>query len=418
MTPPRLAPLAILILSLATSFSLPNVQADNTATAVQTPATANDLARIFTPRDEEDADLDTEGLLENDAVSVYPKVEDDPNADALTNIFNTMNAHQHFLTESDVRRMVQYFEWSLEAPLVNSERNELRQQIIAQHDQDGGQSRAYQFLAKGVGNKIGNVYLDAIINPFDEWERRGIQREYLPLLKREAKNGEPLAQWLMARYDAIQPPLTEGKEALRPQVAKVYVDHVVFALNEIAGAKPDAPLYKVTPELQVKIAQQLIAAWPSLDKTKRQELLDLPFDWANTVKGWDTKSEADKTRARLAWGKQFVAQFPELEPIHKNRLEAYDKAEAQAKAEQLAREKAEAERIAKLTPEQRAAEELANQQLANSLISMQMQANMQSQQQSMQMLSNTLQSAHETNMHIIHNMNDNSTWRYEYVYKP
>jgi len=36
----------------------------------------------------------------------------------------------------------------------------------------------------------------------------------------------------------------------------------------------------------------------------------------------------------------------------------------------------------------------------------------------MQMLSNTLQSAHETNMYIINNMNDNSTWRYEYVYKP
>lgn len=414
---PRLAPLAILILSLTAGFSVPSVHAESVPT-VQIPATASDLTRIFTARDEEDADLDTEGLLENDNASTYPKVEDDPNADALTNIFNTMNANQHFLSEGDVRRMVQYFEWSLEAPLVNSERNELRQQIIQEHDKDGGQSRAYQFLAKGVGSKIGNVYLDAIINPFDEWERRGIQREYLPLLKREAKNGEPLAQWLMARYDSIQPPLTEGKDALRPQVAKVYVDHVVFALNEIAGAKPDTPVYKVTPELQVKIAQQLIAAWPSLDKTKRQELLDLPFDWATTVKGWDSKDEADKTRARLAWGKQFVAQFPELEAIHKHRLEAYEKAEAQAKAEQLAREKAEAERIAKLTPEQRAAEEMANQQLLNSVISMQMQSSAQMQQQNMQMLSNTLKSAHETNMHIINNMHDNSTWRYEYVYKP
>lgn len=415
---PRLAPLALLILSLTAGFSLSSVYADTSSPSVQIPATTSDLAHIFTPRDEEDADLDTDGLLENDNASVYPKVEKDPNADALTNIFNTMNANQHFLSEGDVRRMVQYFEWSLEAPLVNSERNQLREQIIAQHDQDGGQSRAFQFLANGVGTKIGNVYLDSLINPFDEWQRRDLQREYLPLLRREAKNGEPLAQWLIARYDVIQPPLTAGKDALRPQVAQVYVDHVVFALNEIAGAKPDALLYKVTPELQVKIAQQLIDAWPSLDKAKRQELLDLPFEWANTVKAWPTKSEMDKTKARMAWGKQFVTAFPELAALHQERVKAYEAAEAQAKAEQLAREKAEADRIAKLTPEQRAAEEIANQQLLNSVVSMQMQSNMQMQQQNFQMLSNTLQSAHETNMNIISNMGGNSTWTYEYVYKP
>lgn len=414
---PRLAPLAVLILSLSTGFNLPAAYADNTTT-VQVPATASDLARIFTPRDQEDADLDTEGLLDRDTASIYPKVAQDPNNDALTNIINTIAADQHYLSESDVRRMVQYFEWALEAPLVNSERNALRKQIIAEHDKDGGQSsRAYQFLARGVGSKIGDVYLDALINPFDEWERRDLQREYLPLLRQEASNGDSLAQWLMERYEVIQPPLTSGKDALRPQVAKVYVDHVVFALNEIAGAKPEEPIYQVTPELQIKIAQQLIEAWPSLDKTKRQELLNLPFDWANTAKAWPSKNEADKTKARIAWGKQFTPLFPELLPIHKERVAAYEEAEAKAKAEQLAREKAEADRIAKLTPDQRAAEELANQQLLNATLSSYMDSKMQLQQQNFQMLSNMQQSWHNTNMNIINNMGGNSTWTYEYVYK-
>lgn len=413
---PRLAPLALLVLSLSAGLSLPVVYAD---TAAVTPVSASDLAKIFTPRAEDDADLDTEGLLENDTASVYPKVENNPNADALENIFNQMNADPHYLSEGDLRRMVQYFEWALEAPLVNSERNELRKQLIAAHDKDGGaSSRVYAFLSNAISNKLGNIYLDPITNPFDEWQRRDLQRQYLPLLRREAKNGDTLAQSLIERYDAIQPPLTAGKDALRPQVAKVYVEHVIFALNEIAGAKPDEPLYKVTPELQLKIAQQLVEAWPSLIAAKKQELVNLPFDWASTVKEWPNKTEAEKTKARIAWGKQFVTSFPELATIHQERVKAYEEAEAQAKAEKLESEKAEAERLAKLTPEQRAAEELANQQLMNTVLSNYMESKMQTQQQNFQMLSNTLRSSHETNMNIINNMGGSGTWRYEYVYRP
>ncbi|WP_020395664.1 hypothetical protein [Thiolinea disciformis] len=412
---PRFAPLAVLIVTLTTGFNSFPSYADNLSN-VQVPASASDLVRIFTPRDEEDEELDTEELSETETVSVYPKVAKDPSNDAFNDMLNLMAADPHYLSEGDVRRMVQYFEWALEVPLINSERNELREQIIAEHDKDGGQSsRAYQFLSRGVGTKIGNVYFDALSNPFDEWQRRDLQREYLPLLRREAKNGDGLAQWLMGRYDEVQPPLTAGKDALRPQVAKVYVEHVVFALNEIAGAKPEKPIYKVTPELQIKIAQQLIAAWSSLDKAKRQELLDLPFVWANTVKAWPTKNEAEKTQARIVWGKQFTPLFTELAPIHKARVDAYEKAEAEAKAKQLEREKTEAKRVANLTPEQKAAEYLANQQLMHAMISNQMQANMQMQQQNMQALSNMQQSWHNTNMNIINNMN--STWTYEYVYK-
>lgn len=412
---PRFTSLAVLILGLSTSFTLPPTYADNPST-IQVPATTSDLARIFTPRDQEDEDLDTEELSETENVSVYPKVAKDPNNDAFNDMMNLMAADPHYLSEGDVRRMVQYFEWALEVPLINSERNELREQIIAEHEENGGQSsRAYQFLARGVGTKIGNVYFDAISNPFDEWQRRDLQREYLPLLRSEAQNGDELAQWLMERYDEVQPPLTAGKDALRPQVAKVYVEHVVFALNEIVGAKLEKSIYKVTPELQIKIAQQLIAAWPNLDNAKRQELLELPFVWANTVKAWPNKSEAEKTQARIAWGKQFTPLFSELAPMHKARVEAYEKAEAEAKAKQLEREKTEAKRVANLTPEQKAVEYLANQQLMNSMISSQMQANMQIQQQNMQALSNMQQSWHNTNMNIINNMN--STWTYEYVYK-
>jgi hypothetical protein len=372
------------------------------------------LDRIFTPRKEDDEDLDTEGLLEKDTASVYPKVEQ--TGDALANALNQIAADQHYLAEGDLRRMVRYFEWSLEVPLVNSERNALRKALIQQHDSDGGRSsRAYQFLGQGVGFKIGSVYLDAILTPFDDYKRRDLQREYLPLLRREAKNGDQIARFLVDRYEEQQPPLTEGKNPLRPQVARVYVDHVVFCLNEIVGAKPEAPLIKVTPAFQRNACKQLIEAWPQLSEAKREELSKLPFDWANTVKSWPKTSEADKTQARIAWGKQFSQSFPEILPAHKQRVGAFEKAQALARAEAIKRERAEQARLAKLTPAQRAQEKLLREQLTMNLAMMQMQNQFQMQNQAMRMLSNTIQSGHETRMHIINNTS--STWDYKYVYR-
>lgn len=375
------------------------------------------LTRVFTPRKENDTRLDTEKFVERETASVFPKVKQ--TGDAFENALNLIAADPRYLSEGDVRRMVRYFEWALEVPLVNSERNQLRKLLIAQHDKDGGKaSPAFGFLAQGIGFKLGDVYLDAISNPFEDYKRRELQREYLPRLRREAEERGSLAAWLMARYEEAQPALTMGESPLRPQVVRAYVEHVVFCLNEVAGAKPEQPVIKTSPQLQLLLARQLVAAWPTLPEARRKELTELPFDWASTVKVWPTKSEAEKTVARLAWGKQWTPLFPELLPQHKARLDAYEKAKAQAKAEAEKREKAEAARLAKLTPQQRAAESLASQQLATSLAMMQMQSQFQMQQQAIQSMSQLQQRWHETNMNIINNMRvAPPTWRYEYVYR-
>ncbi len=383
--------------------------------AKPTPSAKGDLLdRIFTPRKEDDEELDTEGLLERDTASVYPKVQ--KTGDALKDALGQIAADQHFMSEGDLRRMVRYFEWSLEVPLVNSERNALRKALIQQHEADGGgSSRGYSFLGQGVGFKIGNVYLDAILSPFDDYKRRELQREYLPLLRREAKSGDRIAQFAIDRYEFVQPPLTPGKNPLRPQVARVYVDHVVFCLNEIAGAPQDKPVVRATPAFQRSLCKQLIEAWPTLTEAKRTELSSLPFDWANTVKVWPQKSEADKTQARIAWGKELAQDFPQILPAHQQRVAAFEKAQARARAEALKREKAEAARLARLTPVQRAQEKMLREQMAMNLAMMQMQNSFQMQNQAMRALSDTVQSGHETRMHIIRN--GSSTWDYKYVYR-
>lgn len=375
------------------------------------------LTRVFTSRPESDRPLDSEKFEENATASVFPKVK--KTSDAFDNLVALIAAEPHYLSEGDLRRMTRYFEWAMEVPLINSERNQLRKLLIAQHDKDGGKaSSTFGFLARGIGFKFGDVYFDAISNPFEDWKRRELQRECLPLIRQEAGKGDALARWLLGRYNEAQPPLTEGESPLRPQTVAAYIEHVVFCLNEVAGAKPEHPVVKTTPTLKLLLARQLVAAWPTLPEARRKELADLPFDWANTVKVWPTKSEAEKTTARLTWGKQWAPLFPELMPLHKARLDAYEKAKAQAKAEAEKREKAEAVRLAKFTPQERAAEFLANQRLATSLAMMQMQSQFQMQQQAIQSMSQMQQRWHETNMNVISNLRiAPPTWRYENVYR-
>jgi hypothetical protein len=236
--------------------------------SVQAPADAL-LTRLFTPRKESDTRLDSEKYPEKNTASVFPKVA--KTGDGFDNLTNLIAADPHYLSEGDIRRMIHYFEWALEVPLVNSERNQLRKLLIAQHDRDGGKgSLLFGFLARGIGFKLGDVYFDAISNPFEDWRRRELQREHLPLLQQEAGKGDALAKWLLGRYNEAQPALTEGESPLRPQTVVAYIEHVAFCLNEVAGAKAGQPVVKSTPQLQLQLARQLVSAWPTLSEARRK----------------------------------------------------------------------------------------------------------------------------------------------------
>lgn len=91
------------------------------------------------------------------------------------------------------------------------------------------------------------------------------------------------------------------------------------------------PFIEATPEVQLKIAQQLITVWPQLTAEKRAELLKLPFVWPERKQAWSDKTEVEKTQNRLVWGKEFAPLFPELLAAHQARLNAYQQAEHAAK---------------------------------------------------------------------------------------
>ena len=96
------------LLAMRTRGAATPATAPKEAPAKATSGASGDLLdRVFTPRKEDDADLDTEGLLEKDIASVFPKLV--KTGDALTDFGNLINSNQSRLVEGDLRRMVRYF---------------------------------------------------------------------------------------------------------------------------------------------------------------------------------------------------------------------------------------------------------------------------------------------------------------------
>lgn len=368
-----------------------------------------DLDALLRPRREDDARLDTEGILPNQTQSTYPP-RGPRSRDALENVMAELQTERSYLEEADLRKMVRYFEWSLEVQLVNSERNELRRRLIALHAKNGGTDPAYQFLQQGVGAKVGSIDLSMLDDPFADHKRREVQRERVPQLQREAGVSD-LARWLLARYQAAHPPLTPGPHSLTPAVARVYAEHVVFALNEVVGKE----VFQPNLELTKALLKRLLADWPRLSESQREEICALPFDWAAAKKGWPTRPEYQKTEMRLGWGKEFSPVFPEIKPFHEARATEVAKAKAKVEAEQRKRAAAESARVAAMTPQQRAQETLNNQMLASQMAMMAMQNNMQMQQQMIQSMQRMQLQSHVTNMNIASNIGGgHTTWRIVY----
>jgi len=381
-----------------------------TATAAAPSPDDAKLDALLKPRNQNDARLDTDGILENTNQSTHPP-RTKPSSDAFANLLNEMNTQRSYLTEGDLRKMIRYFEWSLEVPLVNSERNDLRRRLIALHDRNGGQDAVFLFLRQGIGVKIGEIDMSYLDDPFHDDKRRALQKERIPQLRRQAEEGHDLARWLFARYQAAHPALTPGPQALTPHVARIYAEHVVFALNEVVGQPVFAPSHDLTKAL----LKRLLAGWTKLSDTRRQQILDLPFDWANTKSGWPTRPEHEKTEMRLAWGREFSAAFPQIQPMHDARVAELAKAKAKLEAERQKQSAAEAARLAKLTPEQRAQEFINNQMMAAQLAMMGFQQRMQMQQQTIDMMRSAQLQSHVTNMNIAENIGGgNATWRIVY----
>ena len=218
------------------------------------------------------------------------------------------------------------------------------------------------------------------------WHRALARQKQLPILQNlavtDAKNGP----WLLSLYNQYHPALAPGEPRLTDLTTNALTEQLVFMINQVIG-KPAA---KVTPDLQKRVAKDLIALWPKLTPARRAQYLKMEPDFYYLRQdGWKYVTEATREQTRIAWGTELQNAFPAVKPMVLKRKAALEAAKRK-----------EAARWAKMSPAQ---QQMALMQMQNQ---MQMNQTMMASMQRMQLQN------HATNMNIIENMRPNPQYYY------
>lgn len=196
-------------------------------------------------------------------------------------------------------RIVNFIEWSFQAPLTNAQRARMEQIVETEWKTESGREDM-----KG--------WLDAA-DETDKFppEQKPLVREklleaMLPAL-REAATTDADAKWFMGVWEAANKPLIAGKPPLTRQAVEATVEMLYFTLTKAHGfeASPTKAEFDGA-------AKDLVAAWPRLSAARKKEVAEAPMAWANLRAAWDASSQADRDEVAAGWRQAFP--LPEAKP--------------------------------------------------------------------------------------------------------
>ncbi len=288
------------------------------------------------------------------------------------------------LTQGTADYLMTAFEWVFQLQMTPAERAEFTRRLA-----DDWMNGAHPSGAPGA------FAIAEFRAPIDEfmpkdqltpWHRTLAREKQLPLLRQLAKSDTRNGPWLVGLYDKYHPALAKGEPRLTNLTTNALTERVVWTINQVIG-KPAA---KVTPDLQKRIAGEMIAVWPKLSPARRAQYLKLEPDFYYLRQdGWNYQTEATREATRITWGAELQGAFPAVKPMYLKRKAALEAAKAKRAAQ-----------WAKMTPAQ---QQMVLAQMQNQ---MQMNQTMMSSMQRMQMQN------HATNMNIIENMRPNPQYYY------
>jgi hypothetical protein len=196
-------------------------------------------------------------------------------------------------------RIVNFIEWSFQAPLTQSQRARMEQIVESEWKTESGREDM-----KG--------WLDAA-DETDKFppEQKPLVREkllevMLPALRDAAKTDED-ARWFLGVWEAANKPLVAGPPPLTRQAVEATVEMLYFTLTKAHGfeASPTKAEFDAA-------AKDLVAAWPKLTAERKREVASTPMQWANLRAAWDAASQADRDEVAAGWREAFP--LPEVKP--------------------------------------------------------------------------------------------------------
>lgn len=288
------------------------------------------------------------------------------------------------LTQGRTDYLMTAFEWVFQLQMTPAERAEFTKRLSdvwmsGPRDSDApGAFAIGQFRAS-----IDEFLPHEQITP---WHRTLSRQSQLAALQQLAKSDPQNGPWLLRLYEKYHPALVPGEPRLTNLTTNAMTEQIVFMTNQVIGKEAA----KVTPDLQKRVANEMVALWPKLTPARRAAYLKMEPDfYFLRQQGWNYQAESTREETRIQWGAELQDSFPAVKPMFLKRKAALEAAKAKRAAQ-----------WAKMTPAQR---QMVLTQMQNQ---MQMNQTMMASMQRMQLEN------HATNMNIIENMRPNPQYYY------
>lgn len=208
------------------------------------------------------------------------------------NPFNTLN-------RATRDRIVNFVEWSFEAPLTNEQRARMEQLVESEWKTESGREDMQGWLdAADETDKFPSEQRPLV--------RQKLLEVMLPAL-RDAAKSDADAKWFLSVWEAAHQPLVKGTPPLMRNAVEATVEMLFFTITKAHGI--DAKPSKAELDGAVK---DLVAAWPKLSLARKKEIAEAPMTWANLRAAWDAASQADRDEVAAGWREAFP--LPEVKP--------------------------------------------------------------------------------------------------------
>ncbi|MCW3055573.1 MAG: hypothetical protein JWN14_4743 [Chthonomonadales bacterium] len=277
------------------------------------------------------------------------------------------------LTQESVDRYRLLFEWVLEAPTTQEQRQELQGWLV--QCWKSGNAADIQSALRLVQMQIA---LEQRPDAEREQLRQQVQPGFLETLHQQPDN--PAAKWVFRVYDAAHKPIAEGNPPLTRQISDAYCEVLFFMRSQVLSDNSLA----VNKQVLDLFAPELAKVYRQSDAERRKHFAGMPLLWASIRAQWPTLAEAKRAEYRQQWRAYLQTMAPWL-------LTAKPTTQvAQANT---------------LPPPRNSQEAYAREM-----------ARLQRSHQAYMFMSNMGMMSHVANMNVISNIG-NSDWHYEYKYR-
>ena len=275
------------------------------------------------------------------------------------------------------RAYLGFWQWIFDVPLPE----DVTRAVIAAMLEDFGQARSTAIAQ--INERISIYRRISALDPANRaYQREQYQGVLVAMLRADSS---PIAQRLLAVYDAANPALAAGPPPLTPEIADCYLDLQVFMRAAVAGVSPQPP----EPQMRAAWRQKMTVEYDRKSPELRAWIADTPRILAGLRARWDTFTDAERSSHIQQWTVQLgVSRRPAAAaPREQQRWsEAAPNTVDGLLAQILRNQDEEARRVEETSPEL-AAQVRLNNAAANA-----------------QMLSNIMKARHDTAMAIIGNM--------------